>query len=333
MASFKQVIVASLPGTADSQYCRELKYIAEYLKELDEKTAGRDHLFIVHDESGRAYLDKHKLVNAKLIQVENYLGMWMRDFPPTMPELQVKFKYKPHYLKAAEAKQTEEDFAKFAEQVKLPTLQLCDIVLDGGNIVENGKDIAIVSDRVFKDNKRMSEDEVAGKLEAAIKRKVIFIPDPEDTTSHSDGVVSFVEESILLVAYYSDRDGKAYYDEIESEIKREAPGVRVAPLPCYEVKKKSYGFDSAEGCYANALVTNNAVYVPFFSKQSNNERAFEVYKSHTQKEVVPILSAGNLAILGGSVRCLSWQVSSDHPVSQSLFRYVDENEAHGSSCK
>lgn len=326
MDSTKQVLVVSLPGATDSQYRKELNYITEFLEELDDKTTGRDHLFIVHDKSGQQYLDNHIFKNAKLILVENYLDLWMRDFPPTMPELQVKFKYKPHYIKPAQAKRVEDDFAKFAHQVKLPNFRRCEIILEGGNIVENGKDTAIVADRVFKDNKHMSEDEVAEKLEEAIQRKVIFIPDPEDTTSHSDGVVCFVDESVLLVACYSDREGKEYYEEIRSQVHREAPGVKVFPLPCYEVKKKSWGFSSAEGCYANALVTNNAVYIPFFSKQKNNEAALEVYRSLTEKEVIPILSAANLAVLGGSIRCLTWQISVDNPIAQSLFRYVDETQ-------
>ena len=324
MASMKQVIVVSLPGITDLQYRRELNYIAEFFKELDDKTVGRDHLLITHDQSGLQYLDKHNFRHAKFIQVENYLDLWMRDFPPTMPKLQVKFIYKPHYVKPSNAKRVEEDFAKFGHQMKLPTFQRCEIILEGGNIVENGKDIAIVSDRVFKDNRHISEDKIVEKLENSIQRKVIFIPDPEDTTSHSDGIVSFVEEDVLVVACYSDRDGIEYYEEIKSLIRREAPEVKVVPLPCYELKKKSWGFSSAEGCYANALVTNNAVYVPFFSKQACNDRALEVYNSHTKKEVIPILSAGNLAVLGGSTRCLSWQISEDNPIAQSLLSGATE---------
>jgi agmatine/peptidylarginine deiminase len=247
----------------------------------------------------------------------------MRDFPSTMPKLQVKFKYRPEYLKSSKAKKDEAAFEKFASQVGLPPLQHCNLVLEGGNIVENGENCAISSERVFKDNKGKSEDNVVKTLEAAIKRKVVFIPDPEDTTGHSDGVVSFVEKDVLFVGSYPDPDGQEYFKEIDKEVKKEFPSMNIVPLPCYEVKKKSYGFVSAEGSYANSLVTNNAVYLPYFTNQTSNKRAFDVFTSYTDKHVVPVHSAGKLALLGGSLRCMTWQIDQDHLVAQALFRYIE----------
>lgn len=323
METKKQVIVVSLPGERDGQYYKYLRDIVDFFVEMDEKTTGRDHLFILHDKSGRWYLNRHEFKNAHLIEVDQYLDLWMRDSPPTMPKIQVKFNYRPKYVKSSEAKRVTEAFERFATQVGLPKLDHCNLILEGGNIVENGEDIAIVTDRVFQENKRQSEDNVVKSLESAIQRKAVFIPDPEDTTGHSDGCVSFVEKDVLLVASYPDPEGQEYYNDIETAVKKDFPNLRIVPLPCYEVKKTSYGFSTAEGSYANSLVTYNAVYLPFFKNQTSNQKAFDVVKSSTDKEVIPVQSAGKLAVLGGSIRCLTWQIDQNHPVAQSLFRYIE----------
>lgn len=90
---------------------------------------------------------------------------------------------------------------------------------------------------------------------------------------------------------------------------------------------KSHGFGTAEGSYANSLVTNNAVYLPFFSDQRSNQIAFEVFKRNTDKEVVPVYTAGTLPALGGSVRCVTWQIDQEHPVAKALFSYIDEKKS------
>ena len=166
--SKKQVIVVSLPGESDVQYLDNLQFIADFVIEMDGKTKGRDYLFIVHDESGLKYLKNHKFTNARLIQVKQSLDMWMRDFPPTMPKQQVKFKYRPQYISTEQAKFDEGNFEKFASVVGLPQLRRSDLVLEGGNIVDNGVDIAITTARTYDDNPTMSHQEFVNKLETAI---------------------------------------------------------------------------------------------------------------------------------------------------------------------
>ena len=100
----KQVIVVSLPGKSDFQYRGYLRDIADFGFEMDTKTDGRDHLFIIHDKSGRAYLKHHTFTNAHLIEVDQFLDLWMRDYPPCMPNQQIKFKYRPQYISKAQAK-------------------------------------------------------------------------------------------------------------------------------------------------------------------------------------------------------------------------------------
>jgi agmatine/peptidylarginine deiminase len=48
--------------------------------------------------------------------------------------------------------------------------------------------------------------------------------------------------------------------------------------------------------------------MPIFNSPHNAEMV-ELFKSHTNKTVVPVRADG-VADLGGSVRCLSWQVKT-----------------------
>jgi len=322
--SEKQVIVVSLPGESDFQYLEYLQDIADFVIELDGKTEGRDHLFIIHDKSGRAYLDHHTFTNAHLIEVDQFLDLWMRDYPPCMPNQQIKFKYRPQYLSKAQAKFDEGNFKRFASMVGLPELQQSRLVLEGGNIVENGVDAAITTERAHEDNKHLSKQDFVEELESAINRKVAVLPDPQDTTGHADGIVSFVEKDVLLISLFDDADGPGFYDEMKAAVLQVFPNLTVVPLPCYIKKSESHGFATAEGSYANSLVTNNAVYLPFFANQTSNQRAFDVFQRSTKKDVVPVYNAGKVPVLGGSLRCMTWQINQDHPVAQALFAYVDK---------
>ncbi len=327
MESKKQVIVVSLPGESNVQYFDNLQNLADFAIEMDIKTEARDHLFVIHDRSGRKYLQHHTFTNAHLIEVdEPGLDMWMRDFPPCMPNQQIKFTYKPQYISRKQAKLDEDNFWKFANLVGLSQLQQSDLILEGGNIVENGVDAAITTERVFHDNPRMTKKQIIKKLEATINKKVAVVEDPDDTTGHADGIVTFVKEDVLLIGLYDGPDDQRYYESVKRSILKVFPGLTVIPLPSYTKKSVSHGFGSAEGSYANSLVTNNAVYVPFFSNKTANERAFAVFQSSTDKDVVAVEAAGKVPGLGGSVRCMSWQIDQDHPVANALFAYVSNKQ-------
>lgn len=315
----KQVIVVSLPGESDVQYLNVLPNIANVIIEIDRKTKGRDHMFVIHDQSGLKYLE-HNFTNAHLIEVDQALDLWMRDFPPCMPKQQIKFKYRPQYLSTTQAKWDEGNFERFAKSLGLPKLQNSELVLEGGNIVDNGVDAAITTERTCDDNSDLYEDEFIEKLEITINRKVAVLPDPRDTTGHADGLVSFVEEDVLLISLFDDADGPNFYNAMKDAVRGVFPDIKVVPLPCYIEKSASQGFVTAEGSYANSLVTNNAVYLPFFSDQRSNQIAFDVFKRNTDKEVLPVYTADKLSALGGSVRCMTWQIDQEHLVAKAFSR-------------
>ena len=44
-------------------------------------------------------------------------------------------------------------------------------------------------------------------------------------------------------------------------------------------------------------------------------------------QVVVIGRHGTVPVLGGSLRCMTWQIDENHPVAQALFEYVKKNKS------
>jgi agmatine/peptidylarginine deiminase len=87
------------------------------------------------------------------------------------------------------------------------------------------------------------------------------------------------------------------------------PGVELVELPFQPTGELWEGWESAEGVYVNALSTENALYVPRFGLEAD-EAAIEKYSAHSSTDVIPV-TTGREVRLGGSVHCLTWNISGD----------------------
>ena len=202
----KQVIVLSLPGEDEEYYRPYFWDIANFAFEMDLRTKDRDHpVYRPRWNRPEVLSQPHVYPRSFHWNGKAVYGRVDERFSPAMPNQQVKFTYKPQYLTAEQAKFDEERFKRFATLVGLPSLKHSNIILEGGNIVENGDEIAITTERAYHDNPNMSHQELVKTLEVAINRKVVVIPDPGDATGHADGVTSFVEKNTLLVGLVEQR--------------------------------------------------------------------------------------------------------------------------------
>ena len=80
------------------------------------------------------------------------------------------------------------------------------------------------------------------------------------------------------------------------------------------------GFESAKGIYVNFLRTKHATYVPAFGLPESDAEALRVANAHGDVPAVAV-DAGAVAVLGGSVRCLSqhlWDAPADAVVARAL---------------
>lgn len=152
----------------------------------------------------------------------------MRDFSPVLPKHQVKFSYKPKYLKSKDAKFVESEFMKVWGKMDVQ-FKRSELILDGGNVVDNNSNKVIISERIFLENKGKTPQVLQNELGNLLSAKVAFIPDPEDTTGHADGIVAFLKDDVLLIGDYGDEE---YYEVVEVAVKSVFPEVETFRLPC-----------------------------------------------------------------------------------------------------
>ena len=326
--SGKQAVVVSLP-IGDKYYESEISSIATYQNELAEKAAGLDDLFILVPraalpkftrnltDQGFNNIRKH----AKCILTDSPMDLWTRDYTPIVPDQQVKFRYSPRYLSKKDSSFVDTLFRKMMTDMGIQ-LNTSQVSLDGGNVVSNGKDKAVITERIFEENKDLgwSRSEIQDEVEQQLRRKVAFIPDYNDTTGHSDGQVSFIEENVILICSYGDDvENVNYYNDVENAILTKFPNVTTVKVSCKGTPSKWRGFDTARNVYVNILVTNNAVYVPSFSQEHNQQVLTKVRNNVHGSTKVLSVNTSKLSKMGGSVRCMSWQLKSDNIIARALY--------------
>jgi hypothetical protein len=98
------------------------------------------------------------------------------------------------------------------------------------------------------------------------------------------------------------------HTEIVTELKSSFPTVEIVEVPDYMPYTPWSSFTSAQNCFVNSVVTNGYIYMPTFN-DSYDAEMLELIKSHTTKTVVTV-PAEQVAMMGGSIRCPSWQVKN-----------------------
>ncbi|CAF0804425.1 unnamed protein product [Rotaria sordida] len=97
--------------------------------------------------------------------------------------------------------------------------------------------------------------------------------------------------------------------QIIDELEKSFPGVKIIEIPDYYQYATWKGFTSACNVFVNAIVTDQYIYMPTFNGP-HDASMFNLIQSHTTKNVIAV-PAEKVCFMGGSVRCLSWQVKGE----------------------
>lgn len=264
-------------------------YFSSILKTNDTYKPAVHRLFAALNSQDIAY---------KLI--DNTKDIWLRDFMPTKTKSgkYVSFRYEPSYLENNPELRTN-----FRKEIA-PLLSLEDIIysninLDGGNVVLSpSKETAVISDRVFTENSNYSPAELVQNLEELLGAKVIIIPSlRSDMTGHADGMVRFLDESTVIGNHTHYKNGLE--QRIKSVMKNN--NIEVIDFPYFNSKG-----DSAIGCYLNFLETEQAILLPVFGVDMDNE-AIDTANNIFNKTTVPV-NINEIAKDGGALNCISWEI-------------------------
>ena len=297
------LIVLSAPSVKNRYYKSIFPQIIDYMSNFINLVQGKDEAVILVDSQTWHYFDGKVPKNVRILA--NIEDIWIRDFAPVIPSEQVKFRYNPDYLRNSVARSVDKSFLQWLSKNALNVKQSSNIVLDGGNVVDNPNGTRVIlTDRILKDNPRLSKIEAKNQLKNLLNvEQVAIIPEMKgDTTGHADGVVMWSNDNKILFQEVAEPERSRILDELRTSF----PGVNIVEIPDYYQHRTWKGFTSACNIFVNSIVTDRFIYVPTFNGP-HDQSTISLIQTHTSKQVVSI-PAEKVCFMGGSVRCLSWQV-------------------------
>jgi agmatine/peptidylarginine deiminase len=303
----KTLLVLCAPSVNDKYYSSKFPAIIDYMTNFVNIVNGKDEVVILVDGATLPYFEG-KVPSNILIQA-NMEDIWICDFSSVIPARQVQFTFAPSYRKTSEAKAIDKIFKNWFSQNGLDYYKTSDIILDGGNVVDNAAGTrVIVTDRILRDNPSLTKSSAKASLKQllGVSEVAIIKEIPGDTTGHADGMVMWpTNDRVLLVT-----ENEPIRSENLNELKISFPNVEIIEIPNYFVYETWRNFLSARNVYVNSIVTDGYIYMPTFNSSHDTEM-LSLFQSFTNKTVVPI-PAESVCIMGGSVRCLSWQIKGSN---------------------
>ena len=306
-AADRTLILLAAPTVDDDYYRSRRRDLLDFQVAYAKSILGRDNVVILCDRPTRTELAQE--LPEDILLVGPMRDVWMRDFTPVRPDRPVLFRYSSAAQggKLIDAAWVQAGFTRYANYRGLE-FRTCPYILDGGNLVDNGNDKAIVTDRFLADNHLDKPQAVALLREELGVAQVAILPaDPEDRLAHADGMAAFIASNVVAVTRY----GGDFQAAIVRELRAAFPDVEIVELET-EFGGRAFDpeFGSAQGLYANATVTDHYVYLPVYGLETD-ARALAQIRARTDREVVPV-DARRIAPLGGSVRCLSGQLKGEN---------------------
>ena len=244
------------------------------------------------DEATRPYYSDS--LPEDILLTDDVEDIWMRDFSTVHPEGFFQFRYEPNYWDdVQDAVYVQQQFTAFAQYYGLEFTSH-DFVLDGGNIVDNGKNSLVTTTRFLDDNDLRYE---VGKtiLEEITEMPAIAILPPDDEVmGHSDGMVMWADENTLLVNQYDE----PFRSEVLGELQTAFPEVQIIEVPNQVEESEWRSFNSACGVHVNSVVTYENIYMPTFGTPAADNAEREAIAYHTPKTVHHVSAACEGPIVG-----------------------------------
>lgn len=227
--------------------------------------------------------------------------IWCRDYMPVQLSTDnfVQFQYSPKYLQDQPKLITPPiELEWYSKQV-----QLSEIVLDGGNIV-NSSSKAIISDRIFSENPTFSKKKLNHILEELLGVEIFHFAEVNgDLTGHSDGYMRFLSEKKIVVNQFQNEFEywkKSFYKMIDSS------KLDFVEFPYFEVKSKAFP-DSAIGSYLNFLEIGNLIVMPIFEIKGNKDHeAYDLMLELFPDRKIETVNINSIAQHGGLLNCCTW---------------------------
>jgi agmatine/peptidylarginine deiminase len=306
--SDKMLLVLSAPSVYDTYYKPAFLDIVHFQIEYAKAIIGNDNVVVLVDENTKKYYED-KLPKDVLL-IADVRDIWLRDFSTINPIKPVQFKYSWASMPKKQSEEVQASFNAFANTYTIQR-EKSNLIIDGGNIVDNYAGKIITTTRFMQDN-HLTYTDAKAKLKQLFNATEVAILEPDEPVlAHSDGMVSWVDEKILLVNNYSDKPD--FRQKVINELKLSFPSTSILEVPVgYKQNKPDEwkGFESACGVNVNATVTFKNIYLPIFNMKHEND-FYKILQANTQKKIIKV-NAEAVCGMGGSVRCLTWQLAGSN---------------------
>lgn len=254
-------------------------------------------------------LEKHHI---KYGFLEGTKDIWCRDYMPvqTKSGKLIQFKYEPSYLR--KDNEWDESRSDVKEICRLNNIDAepSDINLDGGNVLICD-DRAIISDRVFSENKDWNREKLVEELGRLLECEIIIIPaENDDMTGHADGMVRFVNRNTILGNQLAD-EYKYWREGMQKVL--EQYGLTYIDVPFFMPKDPKHPL-SAVGVYVNYLEVNNLIVLPVFGRDED-EQVISIIKGIFPDRIIETIGYNEVAKEGGLLNCTTWVMSKRIEVS------------------
>lgn len=248
-------------------------------------------------------LEKH---HVKYGFLEGTKDIWCRDYMPvqTKSGKLIQFKYDPSYLRKEGG--WDESRSDVEEVCRLNNIDAepSDINLDGGNVLIC-YDRAIISDRVFSENKDWNREKLVNELSRLLECEIIIIPaENDDMTGHADGMVRFVNRNTILGNQLAD-EYKYWREGMQKVL--EQYGLTYIDVPFFVPKDPKHPL-SAVGVYVNYLEVNNLIVLPVFGRDED-EQVISIIKGIFPDRIIETIDYNEVAKEGGLLNCTTWVMS------------------------
>lgn len=236
--------------------------------------------------------------------------IWVRDFLPVQ-NVQSGELYQP-FFNPRYANYTP----KFTDAIRMlvrsafPQAKLCDVRIDGGNIVvSQDRKYAICLEKrtIFSKKETDKKTHVESELKRALGvQEILWLPQQKgDKIGHIDGYIQFLGDFLMegtVELYGGLTTGSLLNDRTTFLLRGYAQRENWdrVPLLC---KLDEENWLSANGLYVNFLETSRAVFVPQFDLPED-DKVIGIMKEYTDKPLVRV-DCSKIAPYGGAVHCLT----------------------------
>ncbi|MBT3338354.1 MAG: hypothetical protein HN855_16920 [Anaerolineae bacterium] len=300
----RMLLVLSAPSVHNSYYKPAFQLIVDFQIRYANTILDNDNVVIIVDEDTKPYYEA--LPEDILITAEVY-DIWMRDFTTVNPLNPIQFTYTWASMTKQESREVQNSYMSIADRYGIQRVTT-DLLIDGGNIVDNYAGKIITTTRFMEDNDLSYEEAVETLANLLDADEVAILKPDEEVLAHSDGMVSWIDEDLLLVNdYSSDPEFRAL---IMDELHKAFPTTTIIEVPVAYMTNPPgewEGFESACGINLNSTVTFKNIYLPVFN-MPHDQTAVGIIQENTTKNVITI-NAEAACPMGGSVRCLTWQLT------------------------